>query len=55
MIPRIRAALESQGQSLGPYDLLIAGHAVAIAMTLATANTTEFQRVPGLRVENWHV
>ena len=50
---RIRAVLESQGQALGPFDLLIAGHALATSLTLATANMAEFQRVPGLQLENW--
>ena len=50
---RIRALLEVQGQMIGPYDVLLAGHALANRLTLITANTKEFQRVPGLTVENW--
>jgi tRNA(fMet)-specific endonuclease VapC len=50
---RIRALLESRGQSIGPYDLLLAGHALALALILVTANTQEFSRVPGLVLENW--
>lgn len=50
---RIRAALESQGQTIGPYDLLLAGHARSLALILVSANTREFNRVPGLIVENW--
>jgi len=38
---------------IGPYDVLLAGHALANRLTLITANTKEFQRVPGLTVENW--
>ncbi|MEH2127845.1 hypothetical protein [Nostoc sp.] len=34
-------------------DLLIAAHALALNLTLVTANVREFERVPGLRVENW--
>ena len=49
----IRATLEKAGTSIGPYDLLIAGHALVLGVTLATGNTGEFQRVPGLRLENW--
>jgi tRNA(fMet)-specific endonuclease VapC len=52
---RLRALLESQGQMIGPYDILLAGHAVAYGVTLVSANTDEFQRVPGLAVENWQV
>ena|ERR1051326_3149173 len=51
---RIRALLESRGEMIGPYDVLIAGQAVALNMILVTANTKEFLRVPGLTVENWH-
>jgi tRNA(fMet)-specific endonuclease VapC len=50
---RIRALLESQGQIIGPYDLLLAGQALAGAMILVTANTKEFGRVPGLTLEDW--
>jgi tRNA(fMet)-specific endonuclease VapC len=50
---RIRALLESQGQPIGPYDLLLAGQALAAAMTLVTANTREFGRVPGLNLADW--
>jgi len=50
---RIRALLESQGQTIGPYDLLLAGQALAAALILVTANTKEFSRVPGLTLENW--
>lgn len=50
---RIRALLESQGCMIGAYDVLLAGHAIAGGLTLVTANTQEFQRVPGLNVENW--
>jgi tRNA(fMet)-specific endonuclease VapC len=50
---RIRAILESQGCMIGPYDVLVAGHAMSLGLVLVTANTTEFMRVPGLRLENW--
>jgi tRNA(fMet)-specific endonuclease VapC len=51
---RIRALLESQAQPIGPYDLLLAGQALALSMILVTANTNEFSRVPGLTLENWY-
>lgn len=50
---RIRAALESAGTPIGNNDLWIAAHALAAEITLITNNGREFQRVPGLRVENW--
>ncbi len=49
----IRAILERQGQPIGPYDVLLAGHAKSLGLILVTANTREFNRVPGLLIENW--
>lgn len=49
----IRAYLGSKGTPIGPYDVLIAGQAKARKLTLITHNTTEFMRVPGLKVEDW--
>jgi tRNA(fMet)-specific endonuclease VapC len=50
---QIRADLERQGQIIGPYDLLIAGQALAVGLTLVTNNHREFQRVAGLKLESW--
>lgn len=50
---RVRAELERQGTPIGPYDLLIAGHALAAGLTLVTNNVSEFGRVPGLKLESW--
>lgn len=47
----IRAALRAQ--PIGPYDLLIAGHARSLGATLVTRNVKEFKRVPGLKVVAW--
>jgi len=49
----IRTALEQAGTPIGPNDLLIAAHALALDVTLVTANTLEFQRVANLRLDNW--
>lgn len=49
----IRFQLHQAGRMIGPNDLLIAGQARARGMVLVTGNTREFERVPGLRVENW--
>ena len=49
----VRATLAKAGPPIGPYDLLIAGHALVLGVTLVTGNTDEFQRVQGLRLENW--
>lgn len=51
---RIRARLEAQGQPIGPYDLLIAGTAMANNGILVTHNTKEFSRIDGLQVEDWY-
>lgn len=50
---RIRFELEAAGTPIGPNDLLIAAHAHSLEAVLVTANTGEFERVKGLRVENW--
>jgi tRNA(fMet)-specific endonuclease VapC len=50
---RIRAELERRGAPIGNMDLLIAAHALAEKAVLVTHNTREFERVPGLVVENW--
>ena len=50
----IRSTLEKRGQSIGPLDTLIAGSALANGLILVTRNTKEFERVPGLQVENWY-
>lgn len=49
----VRAALEKRGSIIGPYDLLIAGHAKSLGVTLVTHNTDEFKRVVGLKLEDW--
>ena len=50
---RLRQTLEKAGERIGPNDLFIAAICVANDCTLVTANVNEFQRVEGLRVENW--
>ncbi|GAB2816059.1 type II toxin-antitoxin system VapC family toxin [Alpinimonas psychrophila] len=49
----IRAGLHKAGTPIGTHDILIAAQARARALVLATSNTREFDRVPGLRTENW--
>jgi tRNA(fMet)-specific endonuclease VapC len=49
----IRSALEAAGKPIGSNDLLIAAHACATGATVVTANTDEFKRIRGLKVENW--
>lgn len=50
---QIRSELATLGQPIGGYDLLIAGTARALDLTLVTGNTREFERVPRLRVQAW--
>lgn len=49
----VRAHLASSGTPIGPYDALIAGQALARSLVLITHNAREFQRVSGLRLEDW--
>ena len=50
---QIRAELAKKGTPIGPYDQMIAGHARSQGLVLVTNNIREFDRVPGLRIENW--
>jgi len=49
----IRAALAVAGTPIGPYDVLIAGQALARGLVLVTHNVGEFSRVGGLLIEDW--
>jgi predicted nucleic acid-binding protein len=49
----VRAQLEREGRRLAEPDLRIAAIALSRDLTLVTGNVRHFQRVPGLRVENW--
>lgn len=51
---QLRAELaKTTGQPIGPYDMMIAGHARARGLILVSNNVREFEHVPGLRLENW--
>ena len=50
---QLRAHLRSIGQPIGPNDLWIAAHALALDVPLITHNLAEFERVPSLSVETW--
>ena len=49
----LRAELAAQGRQFGSVDMLIAATALAGGLAVVTTNTREFERVEGLRVENW--
>ena len=50
---RIRSDLKNKGTLIGSNDLLIAAHAKSHGLTLVSNNTSEFERVEGLKLENW--
>ncbi|ELY4377364.1 type II toxin-antitoxin system VapC family toxin [Cronobacter sakazakii] len=49
----IKVALRQAGTPIGPNDTAIAGHAIAAGAVLVTNNVREFERVPGLLLEDW--
>jgi len=50
---QLRAELSKSAHPIGPYDMLIAGHARSLGLILVSNNLREFNRVSGLRTENW--
>ncbi len=50
---KIRANLRNQGTFIGAYDIQIAAVAMTEGMVLLTNNTKEFERIEGLKLENW--
>lgn len=50
---QVAAHLELKGQPIGPYDTLIAGHAMSLGVILVTNNLNAFERVTELNCENW--
>jgi len=49
----IRAFLEQQGRIIGANDLLIAAHARYLNTVLITNNTSQFEKIPDLQIEDW--
>src|SRR3990167_4171895 len=49
----VRALLKQQGSPIGRYDILLAGVALNHKTIFVTSNTKEFERVNGLKLENW--
>jgi tRNA(fMet)-specific endonuclease VapC len=49
----LRARLESKGEPVGPYDMLIAAQAISRGYTLVTNNIAEFRRIEDLKFDNW--
>jgi len=50
---KIRNNLQKQGTPIDAYDIQIAAIAISLNMTLLTNNTREFERIKGLKLENW--
>ena len=50
---QVKAELELQGQKIGSYDAMIAGHARSQGLIVVTNNVREFKRVEGVRIVNW--
>lgn len=50
---KVCAYLQRQGTPIGTMDMLITGHAIAADCIIVTNNVREFERVPGLTIENW--
>lgn len=51
----LRANLKSSGLPIGPYDILIAGTALAYNMIVVTSNLKEFTRMSELTIEDWRI
>ncbi len=51
----LKADLKKQGRIIGPIDMLLAGQALSKDLILVTNNTKEFERVKGLKIEDWTV
>jgi len=49
----IKVALRTASTPIGPNDTAIARHAIAVGAILVTNNTREFERAPGLNLEDW--
>ena len=49
----IKAELERRGRPVDDFDVAIAAHAIAFDAVLVTHNLSHFERIPGLRAEDW--
>lgn len=50
---KLRADMAKLATPIGYYDILIAGIALSYHGVLATHNTSEFSRIPKLKIEDW--
>jgi tRNA(fMet)-specific endonuclease VapC len=49
----VASELADRGSPIGEFDALIAAHAIVLEVTLVTNNVKHFNRIRGLKVENW--
>jgi tRNA(fMet)-specific endonuclease VapC len=49
----VRAILKTSGLPIGPYDILLAGTAIAHDLVIVTSNLNEFKRISAVSIENW--
>ena len=50
---RVRAGLEKDGKPIGPLDTQIGAHALGLGVVFVTHNTSEFRRIPNLKLADW--
>lgn len=51
----LKHTLKTQGMPIGEMDTQIAAHALAEKLILVTHNTRHFEKIPGLKLEDWMV
>ena len=49
----LRASLAAAGSPIGPYDIQLAAHSISKGLIMVTHNIREFERVPGILLEDW--
>ena len=50
---KIKHLLKEQGNMIDDFDIVIAGQAISEGLTVVTDNIKHFNRIPGLKIENW--
>jgi tRNA(fMet)-specific endonuclease VapC len=50
---RLKSKLKRTGSMIGPIDMLLAAQAISKGLILVTNNTKEFERIEGLKLEDW--
>jgi tRNA(fMet)-specific endonuclease VapC len=50
---KLRSRLKRSGKTIGPLDMLLAAQALSKNLIFVTSNASEFERVEGLRIEDW--